>query len=730
MIRADLIALTSQTLAALTNRGLVKRAARERAAGGGATAVLAPDGTLTGRYPDGTEAALPPGAGLDLGSCACAATGVCRHLVGLVLAYQESAAPPGHGRPGTPAADGAGHRDPVGAPAPDRRQRPRPDGESAPSDTAPGDTAPSDTARSDTAPRDTAVLVPPRPPAPWSPGSVTDEELTAAVGARSVAAARRIRARGYTARLVHPTGAGDEARAELPTSTVRFTVPGALAWALTDSRDERRGEAVALAVWAFRAALAVDAQAPPAEVRVGAAAPSGRNAGEAAEATAELAGRLLLDGAAHAGPALGAALRSLRDELAGHGLHWTADAVGELSGQLDAYASRAAHHHHGRLAALLTELHARHRTGRHGDGGPGRAAMRLARLTSLGCRISGDRTSRTAEVYFGHGDTGLALVLRHRWELPGSTAPGDGRSVGPDGAVLASRRIAGTTLGRLSRSQVVTETAVRTAGHALVLGASRQVAAGCSPLGTSWTELPESLLVRDFAACARRLSDLPPRLIRPRVAADDIRVLAVHAVEDLGYDPAEQSLTAVVRDAYGHPAVLAAPYNPYGPGGLDALAAALGDVTRDGPRHVSAFVTGTASGGLLLDPVAVLTRTGVTVLDLAPPSGHAGPPPAVPAVADPLTAALDDAVDALDETAHRGLRHLDGPGLRRLEDVAAALARTGLGEAAARVGAVAGALARGEPEASVPYWTDAHLFLLTAASLHGAASAGTAASGP
>ncbi|MFD8920428.1 hypothetical protein ACFV0Y_21825 [Streptomyces sp. NPDC059569] len=668
MIRADLMALTPETLAALANRGLVKRAAKEHAAGDGATVVLAPDGTLTGRYPDGTEATLPPGAGLDLGSCACAATGVCRHLIGLVLACQESAAPPERDRPDTPAA-------------------------------------------------------------PWSPGSIADDELTTAVGARAVAAARRTRARGYTARLVHPTAADDEARAELPTATVRFTVPGALAWALTDSRDEQRGEAVALAVWAFREALAMDPEDPPAEVRVGAAAPSRRDAGDAAAAAVELAARLVLDGAAHAGPALGTALRSLRDELAEHGLHWTADALGELSGQLDAYATRAAHHHRGRLAALLTELHARHRTGRHGDGGPGRTPMRQARFSSLGCRISGDRTSRTADVYFGHGDTGLVLVLRHRWELSGSGAPGTGRTVGPAGAVLASRRVAGTTLGRLSLSQVVTENAVRTAGHALVLGASRQVAAGCSPLGTSWTELPESLLVRDFAAHARRLRDLPPRLVRPRVAADDVRVFAVHAVEDLGYDPAEQSLTAVVHDAYGHRAVLAAPYNPYGPGGLDALAAALGDAAEDGPRHVSAFVTGTASGDLLLDPIAVLTRTGVTVLDLAPVSGHAGPPPAAPAVADPITAALDDAVDALDETAHRGLRHLDGPDPHRLEDVAAALARTGLGEAAARVGAVAGALTRGEPEAAVPYWTDAHLFLLTAASLHGAASAGTAAPG-
>ncbi|MFC8096792.1 hypothetical protein [Streptomyces sp. NPDC057301] len=344
--------------------------------------------------------------------------------------------------------------------------------------------------------------------------------------------------------------------------------------------------------------------------------------------------------------------------------------------------------------------------------------MRQARLVSLGCRISGDRTSRTAEVVFGHPGTGLPLVLRHCWELPEPEASADAGGPGPVGADLASRRVCGIALGRLTASQLVTEDAVRTAGHTVLLRASRRVAAGCTPLGAALAELPEALMVNDFDAYARSLRDLPPRQVRARVAADDVRVLAVHAVEELGYDPAEQSLTAVVRDAHGHRASLAAPYNPYGPGGLDTLAAALTDTDRDTPCCMSAFVRGTVSGELLLDPLAVLTRTGVMVLDLAAVTGHTDPPPVCPPIADPLTTVLDDATEALAEVAHRGLRHAQGPELRRLRDCAAALARTGLADAAARVRALVTALTHDGPAAAAGRWTDAHLFLLTAASLN------------
>ncbi|WP_190344204.1 hypothetical protein [Streptomyces venezuelae] len=699
MKRPDLLALDADTLAALANRGLVKRAAKELDGGAGAVPELAADATLTGRFPDGTETVLPPGTGLDGGSCTCGAPGLCRHLVGLVLSYQHHHTSP---------ADAQDHAQ-VPAPAPD------PEAESG--------TAGSGTAGSGTGGAGHPAGL------PWSPADVGDEALTVAVGARALAAARRTLRRGYTARLHHPTAAEPVPRAELATCTVRFPVPGALGYALTDTADDRRGEAIALAVWAFRAAAAASPADPSVQLRVGGAAgPALARARTALAAALDLAEELLLDGAAHAGPVLDAALRGARDTLAAHGLHWPADALDELTGLLADYTARGARYRPERHAHLIAELHARHRAALHegatpaspvlGTGEPGSTPLRRVRLTALGCRISGGARERTAQVYFAHGGAGVALVLNRRWELP----PDGPRPVGHE---LAGRRIAGAPLAALAAANVVSENASRTAGGTVTLGTGRLAGTGVTPVGSAWAELPEPLLVRDFAAHTERLRRLPPPLIRPRVAADAVRVVAVHAVEDLGYHPAEQRLEATVRDAHGCPATLAAPYNPYGPGGLDALAAALepGD---GGVRLVSAFVRAAPRGGLLIDPIAVLTPGGVVVPDLAAGSGSQDPGPAGPPPAGPIADALGAALAALALAAHRGLRHLGAGERDRLAESAAALARTGLSTAAGRIRALLRALAGDTHRAAATAWVDAQLYVLTAAELSDQDAAGGA----
>ncbi|MFB9839740.1 hypothetical protein ACFFNX_47110, partial [Actinoallomurus acaciae] len=186
MTRADLLALDTDALIALANRGLVKRATRELDAGTVPALSTDTDGTVRGRFPDGVEVAFPVGAGLDTASCTCPATGVCRHRIGLVLAYQRET---------EPAAPGAAKE--------------------------------------------------------WSPGSIDDETLRQVLGTRALTAARRRRAAGYSAYVHRDT---PTPWVELPTCTVRFLVPGELGYAHTDAAGPEHGEAIALAVWAFREA--------------------------------------------------------------------------------------------------------------------------------------------------------------------------------------------------------------------------------------------------------------------------------------------------------------------------------------------------------------------------------------------------------------------------------------------------------------------------------------------
>lgn len=704
--RADLLALDTGTLAELANRGLVKRAAKELDAGAGAVVSADGDGALQGRFPDGTLACLPPGAGLGQGSCTCGAPGICRHLIGLVLAHQRAAG-----------AHAAGVEGEARGPAGTAIRAGDADADADAARAGAGDGA-----------RVGAG------PLGWSPGDLDDELLSAAVGARALTAARRVLARGYTARLHRPSAADPVARAELPTCTVRFPVPApdGVAHAVTDAAADRRGEMIALAVWAFRAAAGADCADPPTQVDVGGPAARSRTGGPELATAAALLDDLLLDGAPHAGPVLATALRRVRDELAYRALHWPQlDTLTELIEQLDDHAARGARYRTERYALLITEFHARVRAaaaaaGAGADGTPrgplsvsqvlgsgerGDTALRRVRLTALGCRIGGTPQERTAEVFLAHGAAGTALVLRRRWELAEGQEP-----TGPE---LAARRLAGSTLGAVARGNLVSDSASRTPARSVRIAGTRLASTGVTPVGSAWTELPEPLLLRDFAAHARALEQLPPFLVRPRIEADSVHVVEVHGVAEIGYDPAQQRLGARVRDARGAWATVSAAYNPYSPGALDVLAEALAGGSGE-VRYLSAFVRGTGHG-LCLDPIAVMTDGGVSVPDLAaPPVGGSRVVSAVgTGPRDPLAGALEAALAALAAAAGRGLRHLPEGARAELEEAAAALARTGLATAAARVRAFLAAHRQAGPRAAVGPWLEAQVQLLTALELRG-----------
>ncbi|MFG2216093.1 MULTISPECIES: hypothetical protein [unclassified Streptomyces] len=657
-VRPDLLALTPDTLAALANRGLVKRATKELDAGTVPVLTTDPDTTVRARFDDGTTSALPPGTGLDEGDCSCAAPGVCRHLIALVLAHQRSAA-----------------SDPDGDPA----------------------------AFTD-----------------WSPGSTDDDALTDAVGARPVASARRTLDRGYAALVHRPSPDHPEPRVELPTCTVRFPVPGEIAHALTDAAAALRGEVVALAVWAFRAADATDTDERSVPVQVGGRAVAPPTALPVLDAALGLAGELLAEGVAHVGPVHGGALARAGAALAARSMHWPAGAIAELADQLTAYADRTAQYRPESVAALLTEVHARRRAAGHpgvlGTREAGDTPLRRVRLVSLGCRVHGTGQSLTSEVYFAHPGAGTILVLRKAWTAA------EGKELSAHR--LATRRVLGTTLASLAGGSLVSESVRRTPSHALTVARGRLGTTTITPVGAAWTELPEPLLVRDLTALAEGWTNRPPRLIRPRVEAEAVHVVELSEVESVGYDPAEQRLEAVVRDAAGGRVLVASEYRPECPGALDALADAL----EGGATHISGSLH-RSGGGVRIDPLGVLTPAGTVVPDLAAGDGSTALAAVVRRSSDPLTAALEEAISAMSAVPHSGLRHLNVPARARIDEAVTALSRTGLARAATLLRAFTealddGALPAGEALAARSRaWLDAQLHLLVSSELRASAPA-------
>ncbi len=677
--RVDLLTLTPDALAALANRGLVKRAAKGLDAGATPEVEVAADGTVRGRFPDGVETALPAHAGLETASCTCPAAGVCRHRIGLVLAYQRQFGPAAH--------------------------------------------------RSDEAATPAEEPAPDEPVTRWSPGSVADEALTRLFGAPALAAARHALESGFPARLHRPTPGDPVARAELRACTVRFLVPGEPGYAHTDAAEAARGEMVVLAVWAFRAAdeRGLDADDVELDVRPDVAGSADTADSPAAPAPPGLADavavvdELLLDGAGHAGPVLVASLRRAAETLDRRGLRWPAAALVDLVAQLDAYRERGTRHRPERLAELVTEVYARHRAALHGGGAsplsrvlgsdePAETPLRRVRLTSLGCRIDGAEDERTADVFLAHPDSGTVLVLRKRWTVP------EGEEA-PTGALLAHRRVSGIPLRTLATADLVSESASRSASRVVRLASSRVARTGVTPLGPrAWASLPASVAAPDYAALEAELGALPPRLVRPRVEAELVRVVPVAEVEAIGYDPGDQRLDAVIADAAGATAIVSADHHGASPAALDSLAAAL-----EGEHGAPLFVSGTvhrSRGGIAVRPIAVLTDEGFVVPDLAPGEGDTALAAGPDVPSDPLDAAVRAALTAGTDAAHHGLRHAS-PALRtRLADAAATLHTVGLRTAAASVTALSAALAGDDPDLMVTAWVDAHLRLTTTAELH------------
>ncbi|MEU7746806.1 hypothetical protein [Nonomuraea sp. NPDC049158] len=668
-MRTDLLGLTTDALAALTNRGLVKRAGKETAPDLRTDA----DGTVHGDFAGGPTASLPPG-GLDAARCTCGATGVCRHVVGVVLAYQR--------RHAGPAAE-----------ITDR----------LPAATADG--PPVETGEhSQVEGRD------PEPPV-WSPGQVSDDELTARIGARLMSAARRTERTGYTARVRRATAADPAPQVELATATVRFLIPGDLGFVHTDAVAGSRDDVIALAVWAFR--VADELHPGMREVRVDVGGEAGTGTGSGLERALGLAGTVLREGAAHLGQGFEATIADVQRHLDAAGSRWPLLAVGDLAEQLTAYRDRSAYYRPELLASHLAELHARHRAVTRPDAtlrssvlGTAEAAetpLRRARLESLGCRIRGLGDRRIAEIYLAHSDSAMVLVLRREWD-------GD-----DDGAALARRRIAGSTLAALATGNLVTESAVRSASRTVRLATGRISKTTVSPSRGDWGELSPSLLVTDLAALGRELDALTLRPIRPRVEAELVRVFAVSQVVTMTYAAGDQRLDALIADQAGNTATVTATHTGAAAGRLDSLAAVLAG--EEGELRFVSGVAGRTAGGVVIDPIGLAAGDRVVVPDLRAAGGGGPLAVAEDDQHDPLTAVLIDTRGLLAEAAHHGLSHLPPTYDARLDTAARRLTTLGLHRIAQAVTAFAAARSQDSGEAVEQTWIDAYLRLEVALDL-------------
>jgi hypothetical protein len=642
MSRKDLLALTPEAVAALANLGLVKRAQREISEGQGPQLEETDEGTVIGKFGDGTIAKLLAGKTLKDSPCSCNAQTVCRHRVAVALAYK-----PWH----------AAQLD--GAPPPSSA----------------------------------------RIPTNWSPAEIDDAALEKALGSKRLDRARTSM-RGGLLITIERDGVPT---AKLPACTVRFLVPRDPAYARCDCRDAQQGcEHVVLAVWAFREAQSHEG----ASVVVSLGGSAKKDDAKPLDAALEVAAMVLKSGVTHAPPHLASRFAAVRAELDKHGYVWPLGAVEDLERALEAYANRSALYSSREVAELLCELEARSRASHVQAELPTRFVLGQdeatvtpldhVRLVSLGARVQADGKVRFAQVYLADPDTAMVLLLRKRWDFKENEEP-------EEGPALARRSVASrVTLGALAAGQVVSKVVRRKANRELELGTSRTAMTSVTPQRGDWDALPTPILVKSLEEHEAWLKTRPPRALRPRLLAENVHAIAVSAVEDVVYLPAEQQLLAKLADATGHPFFLRVTHRRVAPNAIDAAAAALAKPVR--------FVAGELTRGPLgfeMDPLSIAEEV-MTVPDIAPaPTKSINVPQATRrAGQDPVAAAIDAAESALSELAHVGLDAPPAQLLQRCAACAQTLDDAGIESLATRMRTLEKAIKDRAPEAPRA-WLDA-----------------------
>lgn len=582
--RVDLMALTPDDLAALTNRGTVKRAQREIESNE-LTGEISEEtgGDLVVTWSDGTVCRFPAQGTVHDAICSSGLPGISRHIVRSILAYQQLAA-----SSGTQAkTETFEHTESV-------------DEAYADSMSSSGSLA---------QPLHEAHRV-------WDPGSISDEALINLFRKPAIVQARKRFEQGVLVELTR--GTKPLAHFLDVGLTVRFPVPGDVRYATADCAESMLATWVAAAVWAFREL------------------PSDRLAGLLCLQQADLPvphasldqlqamlGELTSAGMANVSATwaqrLGRVELALRDE----GLVWPAELVLDLLHQFEAYQQHDARFEPQQVVQIVGEITARTRAVKNATRAVPQPLIRGTRadratdiaggrFTGVGLGVRLSKRHTTIAAYLLDVDTGTVSTVERTYADPDPKSGDAPRSF----AELANGHIArGVSLANLGLSQIILKSGKRTPSGQLSLPRTSG-SVTIYPQAFQWEQLKSPFAAEDFAQLAARLEMLPPSYLRPRRRTENLHVVAIRLVDEVQFDVAQQRLTARLHDSQGGIAKLVQPFHSRGREAFNDLAAVLdqrANQVRYGCGHVR-FV----GRELELRPISLVVEDGTRRIGMSP----------------------------------------------------------------------------------------------------------------
>ncbi|MCB9609649.1 MAG: hypothetical protein H6716_23860 [Polyangiaceae bacterium] len=637
MARADLLALTAEDLAALTNRGTVKRAQKELQSDELEFQVRdADDGDLVVVWSNGVSCTFVRGKTIKDAICTSGLNGITRHVIRSVLAYQSQQQ-----------ADASGE---------------------------PGDSAPSGPASS------------------WDPGQISDEQLEQHFGKAAVSKARRRFEAGVLLELIR--GAKPTVRFLEESITLRFLVEGDLGYVTGDCAERQLSLWCAVAVWGFRE---LSAEKVAGIVSVHQTRVTDRR--EEVSQIEELLDELGRDGFAGLAPTWRARCSRAEAVARKAGLIWPAEIMLELLEQQELYVQRDARFEPRLCVELLGELTARCRAIANSTTSIPQALIRGSqadsvaeiaggRMIGLGLGIVAWKRHATLSVYLQDADLGSVMSVER------SFAEEDADKPARDFETLAATSIRrNLSLAGLTTSQLLLKAGKRTPSGRLLLprGVSSM---GVNPQDFQWEQLKAPLAADSFAQLQARYLELPPSYLRPRRRTENLHVVALARASEPGFEPAMQVLTATLHDTAGGRARLVHPYHDRGRAGFGRLLRTLTSMGEQ-VRYVCGHVR-SVRDTLELQPVSLIYEHEGRRLSLLPWIADANS--VTPAdeqllndelddERDPVADQLQDLRDAVADALLMGVRQAPAAAWLALAERCSAMGFVRLADAVAALGA-------------------------------------------
>ena len=640
--RTDLLELTPEAMIALANAGFVKRAQKDVAEGNLPTLEELEDGTIRTTYADGHRTVLGPNSTLRDASCSCPASGLCRHRVTLVFAYQAQAS------------SGAVEED---------------SGPWSPSHFA--------ATMEQTVPAATLAQAEKLAAAQPVVKLIAWQEAAPVPSARLPMCNVRFFSRSS---LTH-------ARCDCKEGSGCAHIVLAV-WAFQQAELRSSGFA--------EATVTLD------HPKAAEGAPAARLFDSEAAATLRdrlgaLALQVWLDGSSQPMLALGARFEEVRALARQLGWCWIGESIDTIKDLIVAQHARSSRFEPKMLLSALAGLHGRLSAAMLADGQAaagqlpqvpasrllgigvkGEVALDHLRLVSLGAQLWADDEAEGARLVFADPDTLAVTVIDRSWPKP---------KAGEAGIAIKARRIAGQPVEKLAASQVVTNGARRRANGALEIasGARQSNVLPMSP--KSWNDFGAPLWQASVPALRDYLLDAAPDFARPLQAIEHFHVLPVARVGDWEWNAARQTFCAVIQVGqrtavieHEHCVLLRKSHNPAAPHAIDALASALaGDL--GAPLAVSGTVT-LEAGQVVVEPFAIVTEQRAVVLEVESAAPRELPSGAALQESTLLLEMIDQMHSLLGRWMRQGLRHQAAGALQEAVELAAALERNGLSAAA------------------------------------------------